>query len=461
MQVVNTKNQCFAVWSDEIEGRLNPYYYKPEFRDLESKISKLNCKKIQDISFDLKNGSTPSGGVFEKSGIPYFRSQDFNLFDFKINQFISEEFHKKLNRSAIKPSDVLLAVVGATLGVVGYVPENIKKGNINQNIVRIRVKDKSVNNKYLAIVLASDIGQKLILRNATITTQAYLNNSQLGNIKIPIPSLKIQNQIIEIMQSAYKEKAEKETEAENLLNSIDDYVLDELDITMPEIKDKMCFGVESEEVVRNRLDSYYYQPKFKELENALKKGKYKLIEINQKLRILTELEDISKYDFIKYIDLASINKDLGIVEDYKELRLLKAPSRAKQKVEKGDLLLSSLQGSLKSIAIVEDNFDNFIVSTGFYVIKKLENYNNYYLWAIFRNSIYQILLNRMATGAIMSAINRKDLENLKIPLPPPTIQNAIAEEVENRIEKAKKLKLEAKNIVENTKKEVEKIILSK
>jgi len=74
---------------------------------LERKISKLRCKTIKEISFELKNGSTPKGGIFEKDGIPYFRSQDFNLFDFEIRQYISERFHKQLNRSKIKPKDII------------------------------------------------------------------------------------------------------------------------------------------------------------------------------------------------------------------------------------------------------------------------------------------------------------------------------------------------------------------
>jgi len=33
--------QCFVVWSDEIEGRLDCFFYQPEFAELEKKIKKL------------------------------------------------------------------------------------------------------------------------------------------------------------------------------------------------------------------------------------------------------------------------------------------------------------------------------------------------------------------------------------------------------------------------------------
>lgn len=466
MQAVNAKNQmCFVVWSDEIEGRLDPHFYKPEFREFTKKIRvlKYKTKHIKDLASVICGpfGSSIKVKDYRTSGVPLIRIANINESkELSSNNtiFISEELAKKLKSYKVKKNDLIISQRG-TLGLIAKVSEFFDGGVISANFIAI--KDlKDILPDYLKFFLSSEYGQKQLNRRMSGQVQTKITTDDIKSISVPIPPLQIQNQIVEIMESAYKQKAEKEQEAEELLNSIDDYVLDELGIKIPEIKDKMCFAVDSEEIT-NRLDSYYYQPKFKELENALEKNKYKLTEINQKLKVLTELEDVSKYDFIKYIDLASINKNFGIIENYKVLKSSEAPSRAKQKVKKGDLLLSSLQGSLKSIAVVEDNFDNLIASTGFYVIRKLENYNNYYLWAIFRSSIYQILLNRIATGAIMSAINIKDLKNLKIPLPPLEIQNKIAEEVKSRIEKAKKLKADAQNIIEAAKREVEKIILGK
>lgn len=463
MMAVSLKNMCFVVWNNEVEGRLDSYYHKPEFRDLEDKISKLNCKKIQDISFDLKNGSTPSGGVFEESGIPYFRSQDFNLFDFKINQFITKKFHEKLNRSAIKPSDVLLAVVGATLGVVGYVPENIKEGNVNQNIVRIRVKDKSVNNKYLAIVLASDIGQKLILRNATITTQAYLNNSQLGNIKIPIPPLKIQNQIVELTQSAYKQKVEKEQVAEKLLNSIDDYVLDELVIKIPETKDKMCFAIDSNEVENKRINTFYYQPKFKEAEKSLKESKNKVEPFKNyitKIHYGASLKNIYVDKGIPLLRIQNLRPNRLSLEDIVNLPEIMRKEVGNAFVNEGDILISR-SGSVGIVAVVPKEANGF--AFGSFMIKFCVNdkINKDFVSIWLNNKIAKLFTQREKIGAIQGNITISTIENFKIPTPPLEIQSKIVNEVKNKIINAEKLKSEAKNIIENAKKEVEKIILGK
>jgi restriction endonuclease S subunit len=461
MTVVNTKNQCFVVRNDELERRFDAFYYKPEFKELEKKINKLNYKKIKDIAFDLKNGSTPKGGIFQKKGIPYFRSQDFNLFDFEINQFIGEEFHKKLNRSAIKPKDVLLAVVGATLGVVGYVPENIKEGNINQNVVRIRVKDKNINPKYLAIILASEIGQKSIFRNATIQTQSYLNNYQLSNIKIPIPDKKTQEKIIQLMESAYNQKHQKKQQAEEIINSIDNYVLDELRIEIPEIKDKICFSMDSNEMT-NRLDSHYHQPKFQEIENAFKKGGYKTVEFGSIIKninygtIPKEYSDtgipLLKIGNLKPNEITTT--ELSYIPDFPK-------ERDKEKItQQGDLLISQL-GTVGITAPITEREKGFLYGS-FILRLQISKGNPMYFSIILNSPIGKIQFQRdMTTATVRANTSIPAVKSLKIPLPPLEVQNKIAEKVKNIIENAKKLKFEAKNVIENAKKEVEKIILGK
>jgi len=453
--------ECFKVYINEIEGRIDPHYYKPEFRKLVNKVEKIKCKSIKDISFDLKNGSTPSGGVFEMQGIPYFRSQDFNLFDFEINQHIKEEFHNKLKRSAVKPGDVLLAVVGATLGVVGYVPDTIKEGNINQNVVRIRVKDREVNPKFLAIILSSQIGQRLIFRNATIQTQAYLNNSQLGEIKIPVPPLETQNKIIQLIDIAYSLKKSRETEAQKLLDSISDYILDELGIKLPELKDKMTYVVNSEEVQNKRADAYYYQPKFEQIEKAIERGKFEVKELKEYITKIHYGASVKNEYLDKGIPLLRI---LNLKENEINFRdVVKLPESMRKElsnafVQEGDLLISR-SGTVGVVSVVPKEAEGY--AFGSFMIKFCLNnkINKNYVSVWLNNKMQKLLVEREKIGAIQGNITIGTIESFKILLPSLEIQNKIAEEVKARIEKTKQLQEEAKNILEEAKEKVERIIL--
>ncbi|HLD31150.1 MAG TPA: restriction endonuclease subunit S [Patescibacteria group bacterium] len=463
MQVANTNNRCFVVWSNELESRIDPYFYKPEFIEIDNAVKKLKHKTIKEISLDLKNGSTPRGGVFVKDGIPYFRSQDFNLFDFRIKQYITPEFHKKINRSAIKPNDVLLAVVGATLGVIGYVPDNITEGNINQNVARIRVIDKEINPKYLAIFLSSNMGQNLILRNATITTQAYLNNKQLGDIEIPILDLQSQNKIIKLVENAYDKKTDKEQKAENILNSIDDYILGELGIKMPEAQDKDCFCINSQEVDKSRLDCYYYQPKFKQGEKSLKKANCKVEPLKNyitKIHYGASLKNIYVDDGIPLLRIQNLKPNRIILDDTVKISEARRKELGNAFVSEGDLLISR-SGSVGIVSVVPKEAEGF--AFGSFMIKFCLNdkIDKDFVSVWLNNKISQLFIKREKIGAIQGNITIETIENLQIPTPPLATQNKLAVEVKERLAQAKKINAEAKNEVEKAKREVEKIILGK
>jgi len=458
--------ECFTVMRDEIENRIDPHFYRPEFIELEKELDKINCKKIIEICPNLKNGSTPKGGVFEETGIPYFRSQDFNLFEIEINQFINKKFHEQLNRSKVKSGDVLLAVVGATLGVVGYVPKNIKEGNINQNVVRIRVTDEQINPKFLVIILSSKIGQKLILRNSTIQTQAYLNNSQLGNIRVPIPPLSTQNQIVQLMDKAYSSKKQKETEAKQLSNSINDYVLDELGIKLPELKDKIIYVVSSKEVKNNRADPRYYKPSFKEFETELSKRKdIKLIgEISEYIGSGSTPKSggndyTNKENGIPFIRIVNLKNNTIVLDDVLYIKKSIHENMLKRTQLKGNDVLLSMAGTIGLSVIVPANIGGANINQAIARIVLKDKVSPFYLTAILNSKIGKIQTDRLSRPAVQSNINLEEIRALKIPLPPLSIQNKIAEEIKQRMQKAEQLQKEAKEELEKAKAEVEKIIL--
>jgi len=454
------KMECFVVYRNEIERRLDPYFYRSSFRNTEEKLKNINVKKLSEISKRIKKGIFYIlAEEYVDSGVPFIRVS--NLKDGTITKdnlvCITEYMNLKHKRTEFHPGDILISKTGNL--AVSVIPDDIPKCNISQDIIGIELKE-GYNSKYVAIFLNSEFGIYQLSRILQGQVQSHLTVSSVREIKIPILSHNKQDKIVQIMENAFKLKREKEAEAKQLLDSINDYILSELGIKLPELRDRMTFVVYADNVKSKRMDPYYYQPKFGEIEKAIENGKFDLVKIKDVLEINNKLENIYNYQKIRYIDLASIDKNLGIVKKYKIIDSSDAPSRARQKVTKGDLLLASLSGSLKSIAIVNKEDNNMIASTGFYIVKNKEEYDNYYLWALFRSYIYQILLSKETTGAIMSAINRNALLNLKIPFPPLNVQDKISNVVEKRLERAKQLQKEAKEILEKAKQKVENIILN-
>jgi restriction endonuclease S subunit len=70
-----------------------------------------------------------------------------------------------------------------------------------------------------------------------------------------------------------------------------------------------------------------------------------------------------------------------------------------------------------------------------------------------------VLFQKYNNGGIVPEINQVALKSLLVILPPINIQNNIANEVKARIQKAVQLQKEAKEVLEEAKERVERIIL--
>ena len=166
-------------------------------------------------------------------------------------KFVTRDVHNgMLKRSQLKKDDLVFTITGR-IGSVAVVPDNFE-GNINQHSARFQLKTQitniAINPRYVAVFLNLVLGQSLAIREITGGTRPALDYKALYSLRIILPPTNIQNHISSIMRSAYAQKKQKEQEADALLDSIDDYVLKELGIEMPEVEEKKCFVVYAGEI---------------------------------------------------------------------------------------------------------------------------------------------------------------------------------------------------------------------
>ncbi|KWS91659.1 MULTISPECIES: hypothetical protein [Pseudomonas syringae group] len=104
-----------------------------------------SIQKLEDISGFITKGGTPTTYGFdwvdESRGVPFFRSECVtdDGFNPKGMNFISADAHQQMNRSEIKPGDLLMTITG-NIGRVARAPIHFKSANINQHIARIRIQ---------------------------------------------------------------------------------------------------------------------------------------------------------------------------------------------------------------------------------------------------------------------------------------------------------------------------------
>lgn len=103
-----------------------------------------------------------------------------------------------------------------------------------------------------------------------------------------------------------------------------------------------------------------------------------------------------------YIDIGSINRDLKIIESPQQLLGKEAPSRARKVVNSGDILVSLTRPNLNAVALVPEQYDNQIASTGFEVIKTLL-VDHRFIFALVRSKNFIDSISGVVQGALYPA----------------------------------------------------------
>ena len=219
--------RVFQIWSDEIQTRLDPSYFRPIFKMLDKIFSttKYNVKTLKNLSTKITSGATPlSGGdayTDQDIGIPFVRSGNINPdneIDFNSLLYVKPEIHnKKLKSSQLKKGDLMIAIVGATIGQVS-VYENDREANINQAIALIRL-DEQVNPEYAKEFLYSKIGQIQLDRIKRPVARANINLDEVGSLQVIYPSKDKQNEMVGKVRKIRAKATELRQEAESIVIS--------------------------------------------------------------------------------------------------------------------------------------------------------------------------------------------------------------------------------------------------
>ncbi|KJH72517.1 restriction endonuclease subunit S [Aliterella atlantica] len=128
-----------------------------------------------------------------------------------------------------------------------------------------------------------------------------------------------------------------------------------------------------------------------------------------------------------YIDISSINRETKQIEETVEVWTHKAPSRARQIVKGGDILISTVRPNLNAVAYIDNQFNGATASTGFTTLRtKPQKLDSRYLYYWVRTSYFVKDMVRRSTGASYPAVSDSIIKESTIPLPPIEEQRRIA-----------------------------------
>src|SRR4030042_1766630 len=211
--------------------RWEPSFYRHEFREeLDAlKRGRFPLVDLGSVIERIRYG-TSSPPKYVDTGIPFIRATNIKgghiiLDDMK---FMTPEESKNFEKCRLKEDDIIIVRSGVNTGDCARITKEFNNAFASYDLI-LDLKS-SVNSGYINVFLNLDFGNLQILRVKARSAQPHLNANEVKSLRIPLPPLKIQDKIASAMDKAYIARKEKELQAENVLNSIESYVLEELGI---------------------------------------------------------------------------------------------------------------------------------------------------------------------------------------------------------------------------------------
>ncbi len=163
---------------------------------------------LREIAELITKGSSPNWQGFEyrKSGVVFVRSQNIGLGKLLLSDvtYLPEEFNKKERRSILSAGDILINIVGASIGRAAIADERLQEANINQAVALVRIPLGSQNPLFLMYFLISQGGLDQMQRQKKEIARANLSLEDVGSFLAPVPAREEQDKIAEVLESIDK-----------------------------------------------------------------------------------------------------------------------------------------------------------------------------------------------------------------------------------------------------------------
>ena len=414
----------------------------------------LNYRKIGDCIISSQYGISISMNE-DGIGHPIYRMNEIHnmLCDLDVNK-CAEITLEELETFKLHNKDVLFNRTNSFEWVgrtgVYYQNDNISRVFASY-LVRFIPNVKYLLPEYLVTYLNTKYGVWDIKRRARQSiNQTNVNPEEVKEIEIPILPMDFQKQIADNLQLAN----EKRIVAHNQYIEAEAYLLECLGMTdFAATPDAYNVKTLKESFLETgRFDAEYYLPRYEDY--------YRLVQsYSNGYELLGDACDIKDANYTpetgvryKYIELANIGKSGEItgcdIQDGENL-----PTRARRLVHQGDVIVSSIEGSLESCALVTVDYDGALCSTGFYVLQS-HKLNPETLLTLFKSLPMQRLMKKGCSGTILSAISKPELEKLPVPI----IRQEAQDEIAQHIQRSFALRKEAMELLEKAKISVEQAI---
>lgn len=445
-------SKVFLVNLSDIERRLDPEPYHRERIDAIKRIKQTgNCMPLSSVASFTKEITKEI-----KQGNVYLGLENITS---EYGEYVETTEKESISSAAVfKRGDILFPKLRPYLNKVFLATFD---GICSTEFYIL--KSTLVNAEYLTIFLRSSLVVNQTKHLMTGNTLPRLQTEDVKDLLIPIPSVNIQRQIIDCYNSANARKRQKELQAEALLHSIDDYLLDELDIQLPEMKSPTLqdriFVVNFSEVSGERLDVGYYT-NYAAITEILSSAQYPTALLSSLATDIFQGVGKDETDDSTYILLKVKNILRGNMIDFSDVEYVISVPQNKLLL-KNDIISPFIGEAVRQIkfSIFNKEEHKYTVDNNTGVIRLKASVNAQYVCEYLCSYLGAMQIKRLIGGGGVPFLGTTGAKKLSVIIPPLQKQQEIVEHISAIRKQAKALQEEGKAILEQAKKDVEQMIL--
>lgn len=435
--------------SDAINSRLDPHQFNPErMRMLKRIYASKKWRKLKDV---VNNVKTITKTLSDKDIYIGLENITNNT-----GEYIPTNEKQSISSAAVfQQGNILFPKLRPYLNKV-YLAEFAGKCSTEFHVFEA----KGINPNFLTILLRSNIILAQTKHLMTGNTLPRLQTTDIENIVLPIISNEEQEEIVNIYQRALNDKVKKYEEAKSLLENIDTFLLEILDIVSNQQHEKKSiFSTSVSNLIGQRLDVSSYKEHFEMLSNKYPNRKLSsLVEIDPAIKFVGFNDDTT----ISFIPMECIDEKYGEISERREISI--SQIKGYTKFEEGDLLWAKITPCMQNgKSAIARNLKNGVGcgSTEYYVIRpKTEDLLIDYVYLILRHSeVLKAAQGSFGGSAGQQRVSSQYMKSIVIPFPSKGIQQSIVDIVKERKQRAKQLQTEGTEMLEKAKQEIEKLIL--
>ena len=184
---INSKHNWIT--SMDINDRIDSYYYKRRYILVNQHLNDYECIQIRDIA-SVDYGYMPTEDYAdENNGVPLIRVTNMIgnlLLDLSDLKYISKSINIPDDKY-VDDGDILVVQCGNTTGKIALMTKEVENYLYPSFCLRIKLRNKSINNKYLALLMEMSIIQEQIWQSASYSSvRPNTTKPAIENIRIPL-----------------------------------------------------------------------------------------------------------------------------------------------------------------------------------------------------------------------------------------------------------------------------------